>query len=117
MTETETINEAKSGYQVFLENLNEVKVEEDKRKMNQIKERLEQFKQKYYEFKKSPELKDSIIHMYVNNIKQSDDSLKELKTYLILEEGWPCDKVEFLPCVKYNDYIKITFKISEILKE
>lgn len=115
MNNTESKSESKSGYEVFLENLKKVKVEEDERKMYQIKQRLEEFKTTYYNFKKLPCLKDASLFMYVNDIKHSHDSLKELKTFLISEEGWPNNRLSFLCCVKHNGYIKITFKISEIL--
>lgn len=107
--------ESKSGYQVFLENLNKVKVEENNDKMYQIKQRLEDFKTMYYEFKMNPCLKDYNLVMYVNDIKYSDDSLKELKTFLISEERWPYDKLSFISYVKHHGYIKIIFKISEII--
>lgn len=99
--------ETRSGYQVFLENLNKLKIKEYETKMYQIKQRLQDFKTIYYNFKKFPSFDSTTLGMYVNDTKHSEDSLKELKTFLISEEKWPVDKISFIICAK--GHIKIIF--------
>lgn len=130
--------EQKSGYQVFLENLELVKIKEleEKKKEEtfrleyqakmkiekenqeqleqetQIESSLKAFKEKYYDIRKYPIEKKGNLVMEVYRPKYYTNSLKKLETFLISEEKWPCDKVEFIPFTDgYSISISVKFNV------